>query len=380
MEFKTTKILNRQSHLLVALGITWIIIQSILFWHYGIVTGLEAEKYIAEAKYFLQFGKLTSNNFWLYSTQIFLILIALKLHLGFLAVVLVQLLLNLFATWMFYKLALYFLDNLILSFFVTFIFIINITYQVYNSYLFTESIFYSLTIIYSSYLLRIKTLNVKNVIVLFFLLALISITRPTGILLFGGTVIYIFFRFMKNVSLFNKAIIIFSSIILFFIALNSMLQTGGSLDFMLPFKRENIICGVNTTTSANIQVMENGNSVKGLFYYVIHNRDQFFRLSKLKTISFFGFTRDYFSFLHNVYLIIFFYPFYFLSILGIIKKIRKKDKLIIYLLTIIFLFWITTLLTCDDWHNRFILTVSPFIFLIGFAAFTVSNPTLKSMD
>jgi hypothetical protein len=372
MKLKFRIIFNEQNHLVI-LGIIWVVIQSTLFAHYGIVTGFEAEKYINEAKFFLQFGKLTSDNFWLYSTEIFLIVAVIKLHLGFFTVVLIQLLLNLFSTWMFYKLAIYFLDNLCLSFLVTFIFIINITYQVYNSYLFTESIFYSLTIIYSSYLLRIKTLNVKNITALFCLLSLMSITRPTGILFFAATIIYIFFRFLNNISLLNKAIITFCAFIIFFVTLNSMLETGGSLDFMLPFKKENIICGVNTTTNADIQVMEKGNSLEGLFYYIVYNKSQFFKLSKLKTISFFGFIRDYYSSFHNIYLIIFFYPFYILSIVGIIKKIRQKDKIIIYLLAIICLYWITTLLTCDDWHNRFILTVSPFIFLMGIAAFTVSN-------
>jgi hypothetical protein len=157
-----------------------------------------------------------------------------------------------------------------------------------------------------------------------------------------------------------------------------MLQAGGSLDFMAPFKRENIICGVNTTPRADIQIIEKGNSLKGLFYYTVHNKNQFLRLSQLKTIAFFGLIRNYYSSFHNAYLSLFFYPFYLLAIVGIIKMYRRKEKITIYLLTIILLYWITTLLTCDDWHNRFILTVSPFIFLIGFAAFTTLKPVSKT--
>ena len=149
-----------------------------------------------------------------------------------------------------------------------------------------------------------------------------------------------------------------------------MLQTGGNLDFMLPFKRENIICGVNTTTELNLKTLEDGNSLKGLAYYIINNPSQFFRLAQLKTIAFFGFTRDYYSPIHNYLLVIFYYPFYLLSLIGIWKKIRLKDYRIIFMVLITGLFWLTTALTCDDWHNRFVLTVFPFIFLTGIAAFT----------
>ncbi|MDP4286242.1 MAG: hypothetical protein Q8891_17680 [Bacteroidota bacterium] len=373
MEFKIIKKLNQKISPIITLGATWLIVQSFLIWHNGIVTAFEAEKYITEAQYFLQYGKFTSNNFWLYSTQIFLIAIVLKIHLGYVVIVAIQLLLNLLAAWMFYQLAFYYLKNSLLAFWATFIYLINITYQFYNSYLFTESIFYSLTIIYSSYLLRIKKLNTRNIIILFLSLIILSITRPTGILFFGGTAVYIFFRFLQHLSFRKKAIIIISAVIIFLVTINTMLETGGSLDFMQPFKQENIICGVNTFHNADIQTLEKGNSLEGLIYYIIHNKDQFLRLARLKTIAFFGFVRNYYSPLHNAYLIIFFYPFYILCIPGFIKMYKAKDKATIYLLFIILLYWVTTLLTCDDWHNRFVLTISPFIFLIGLAAFKSKN-------
>lgn len=376
MKIKITGIL-KQSNYLPVLLIVWIIVQAGILWHYGIVTKLEAEKYISEAEHFLQYGKLTSANYWLYSTQIFLIAAAMKMHLSFLVIVIIQMALNLFSTWMFYKLALHFLKNSFLSFLATFIFIINIIYQVYNSFLFTESVFYSLSVIYSSYLLRIDKLNIKNVIGIILMLALLSITRPTGILFLGATMLYIFSRFMIRLPVLHNVVIICSLAAIFFISINSMLHSGGSLDFMQPFRQENIICGVNTTDSADIQILKDGNSLEGLLYYMRHNVSQFLRLAKLKTISFFGLVRSYYSSLHNVYLVLFFYPFYFLCIVGLVKMIRRKNKTIVYLLSIILLYWITTLLTCDDWHSRFILTVFPFIFLIGFAAFTTSETDLQ---
>ena len=253
------------------------------------------------------------------------------------------------------------------------IFIINIPYQVYNSFLFTESIFYSLTIIYSSYLLRLTKFTLHNVLILFLFLGLLSITRPTGILFFLATALYIFFRFFKHFSLLKKVVIICGSLLIFFVILNTMLQAGGSLDFMLPFKKENIICGVPTTANAEITTFEKGNSVQGILYYIFNNGKQFCRLAELKTISFFGLVRSYFSSFHNIFLVLFFYPMYLLALAGARKMFVRKEPALVYLLAIILFYWITTLLTCDDWHNRFILTVFPFIFLIGFSAFTTGE-------
>lgn len=347
----------------------WALVQGYLIWQNGIVTNLEASKYIDEANHFLQFGNFNTNNHYLYSTQIFLIAAVIKLHLGFPVIVFIQLLLNLFATIMFYKLSSSFLKKSVLSTLATFFFIINIPYQSYTSFLFTESIFYSLTIIYGSYVLRLKRITIKSFLFIVLFAAVLCVTRPTGILFFVATALYFFPRFLNNLPLLYKTLIISVSVFIFLITINTMLQAGGSLDFMLPFKKENIICGVNTVNSADIKTLEKGNSLQGIIYYIFNNEQQFLKLAKLKTLAFFGMLRTYYSLSHNVFLVLFFYPFYILSFIGIWKKIRRKDKRIIYLIAIILLYWITTLLTCDDWHNRFILTVSPFLFLLAFAAF-----------
>ncbi len=355
----------------------WAVVQGLLLRQYGIVTSLEATKYIDEANHFLQFGYFNTNNHYLYSTEIFLIAAVIKLHLGFSVIVVVQLLLNLLATIMFYKLSNFFLKKPFLAALATLFFIINIPYQSYTGYLFTESIFYSLTIIYSSYVLRLKKLTAKDCLFILLFAVLLSITRPTGILFFVSTLLYIFFRFLYNIRLPYKILLISVSLVICLIAINTMLQAGGSLDFMLPFKKENIICGVNTVSNADIKTIEKGNSIQGIVYYIFNNKEQFFKLARLKTLAFFGMLRTYFSLFHNTLLALFFYPFYILSFIGTWKKIKRRETTLIYIISIILLYWFTTLLTCDDWHNRFILTISPFLFLLGFAAFTGKSSVSK---
>jgi hypothetical protein len=151
------------------------------------------------------------------------------------------------------------------------------------------------------------------------------------------------------------------------------MQSGGELNLMLPFIKENIICGVNTTAYADIVILDNNASLYGLFYYIAHNPLHFLELAWLKTISFFGLIRSYYSIPHNLFLILFYYPFYVMTIFGIRNKLRNGKKDLLFFISIIFLYWFTTVLTCDDWHDRFFLTISPFLFLLGMSMFSGSS-------
>ena len=366
-------LINTTKKQLLFLFCTWSIVQLILFNRNGIVTNLEAKKYINEAFFFIDNGRFSTRNFYLYSTEIFLILTAIKLKTGYILVVIIQWILNLLATYMFYKLAIQFLKKNSLATIATFIFIINIPYQIYNSFLFTESIFYSLTIIYTGYLLTLKTLNKRNTILLLLFLVLLSITRPTGILFFGATSIYVFFRFLNHWTILQKTVLISTSLVLFIFLVNSMMQSGGELNLMLPFIKENIICGVNTTTQDDIAILPNDTSLYGLLYYITHNTSHFLKLAWYKTLSFFGIIRSYYSFSHNVFLAVFYYPFYLMVISGIRNKRIAGKKESLFFITIILLYWFTSVLTCDDWHGRFFLTISPFLFLIGLHLFAVCS-------
>lgn len=347
--------------------IIWFLIQAFLLFTKGIVTTGEAEQYISEAYHFIQNGNLSSPHYWLYITQIFLIVASVKLKTGFALVIAVQLILNLIATVKIYGLSQFLFQSRWITYATTLVFMFNIPYQVYNTHLYTESCFFSLTIIYTAYLLKLKSLNLKNVLLLLALLFLLSITRPTGILFFPATVLFIVTRFP---SFSRRAVIVIfvTGILIFLWTLNGALKTGGSLQVMVPFQQEMVICGV-PNIDKNVDTSSGNNSLQTIARYLVHNTGKFMELAKLKTLSFFGFIRPYFSSQHNYFLILFYYPWYLLSVIGIIKNGGKKNPYLLYIISIIFLFWLTSVLTCDDWHNRFVLTITPFIFLTGMYAF-----------
>lgn len=350
---------------LFLLAIVWLIVHVIFFYKNGIVTVGESPKYIEEAGNLLRTGHLSSPNFWLYSTQILLILVALKLKLGFGFVVAVQLALSLCACWCFYRFVKS-LFSIATAFVCTAFLLLNYPLHEFNTFLQTESLFYSFTIIFSTSLLRLEVLTFKKFIFILLGLILIGLTRPTGLLFVPPAFLYLFFRFLRQVSFSLKIGITVCVSIGFLFLLNSAIGSGGELDFMLPFRDERIICGVPTLPYfRDIKTAENSNSLYGLFYYILHNSWQFARLACRRSLAFFGLLRTYYSAGHNAFLGIFFYFLYILDLLSIKYWFGKGRFLLLYLFFIILLNWGTVILTCDDWHNRFFLTISPYLIILA---------------
>jgi hypothetical protein len=348
-----------------ALGLCWLAVQSILFYQYGIHTEMEAAKYIYEANNLINNGRVSTSNYWLYSTQILLIATALKLKTGFFSVYLAHLFFNSLATVAFYRLLMK-INSRSAAFVLTLFLIVCIPLQTFNSFLQTESLFYSFTIFFSCYLLGLSRFSFKTGALVFLFLILMCLTRPTGLLFVPGTLLYLFFKYARGLSTFSKFGITIAGSVLFLFILNIALGSGGELDFMLPYRDERIICGVPTLSQfREIQVADNPNSVWGMLYYITHNTEQFTRLGWLRTKAFFGIVRPYYSQGHNIYLYLFFFPFYALVLFSFPKWLNRNKYILLYCLTIIMITWLTVILTCDDWHNRFFLSVVPYIYILS---------------
>jgi hypothetical protein len=346
----------------------WMLVNGFFLIKNGIVVTGEAGKYISEARVFIQEGRPSSSNFWFYFTEIFLLAFSFKLKLGVVFVLIIQLLFNLAATFSFCRILQYLFHKKEVALIGTIILLLNGPYQEFNTYLQTESLFYSITLIYTCFLLHIEKLSLKNFVGIIVYLLVTVITRPTGLLFLPATFIYLFYIFFKKMQLVKKVIFLISFTFLFFYILDKALGSGGELDFLRPFMDENIICGVSQATHSTInQTLERSNSIYGLFYYITHNFSQFTRLAWLKTLAFFGLYRSYYSVFHNIFLIIYFSAIHFLAFLGILYFVKNYMGILIYLLSIIFLTWMTVILTCDDWHNRFYLAISPYVIILGLA-------------
>jgi hypothetical protein len=188
-----------------------------------------------------------------------------------------------------------FTKNFILPFLVTLFFLGMFYYQLYNVHLFTESFFFSFSIIFSYVVFKQKKFNFLFILLILAFLTLLCFTRPTGLLFIPPTLLFLIFKFGKKKALPLFLLSIFGGLALFYFLLNTALSSGGEFDFLLPYIEEHVICGVPTIQQAhNITLPVNKNSVEGLWYIIRNNEDMFFRLAKERFIAFWGVQRQFY--------------------------------------------------------------------------------------
>ena len=121
----------------------------------GIYLQGESAKYIHQAHILLETGGVETPNLWLYFVEIALIACCIKIHLGFYSVIILQLLVNLAAMLTFYRTAAWLFQNKTAAMAGTLLLVLNYPYQEFNSFLYTEPLFYSFTLLLGCYLIRI---------------------------------------------------------------------------------------------------------------------------------------------------------------------------------------------------------------------------------
>lgn len=351
---------------LLLLAVCWIIVQGYLYKSAGILTTGESTKVIREATNLSEGRGLSESGYYLYFTEIFLVYLKIKTGLGYGMVVLIQMIMNLAALLVFFRFLAFTYSSKIIGFTGGLLLLICFPYQEYNTFLYTESLFFSLSVIYSCWLLRQKKITVKKISEIILFLFLLCITRPSGVFFVAATFVYLLCIIRSSFPV--KAIVFAGASVLSLILLNYIIGGGGTLDLMLPFRKEMIICEV-PTGDAVIGTSGDDNSLHSLFYYITHNFSHFAGLAFWKTKCFFGLTRSYYSKGHNIFIAVFFYSLYALILLAAAKFRRKLSSMFIYIAMLTTAFWFSVMLSCDEWHSRFFLTLTPFLIMAALYLF-----------
>jgi hypothetical protein len=353
---------------LAVIGLAWISLQLIFIYRFGIETGFESLKYISEADRLIETGKYSSGNFLFYSVQI--VLIAFSKISGSYPwfPVIFQMLINGISVYLFYKLCYRFSDSGKKALLFSLAFLAMYYYHLYNVYLFTESLFYSFGIIYSYFLFSMKKVTLKNIILIFLGITLIYFTRPTGVFFIPATIVYLIFRFYKKSALILLSAFGITGLIILYFLVNYALNSGGEFDFLLPYLDERIICGVPTIKGSHtITVPVEKDSIEGLWYIITNHTSLFLKLSVQRLLAFWGVIRPFYSLPHNIFIAVYFFSVYGLIIYNfrtLMKYFRPES---FYFLCIISLVMITVILSCDEWHNRFIFALLPFFLIMASA-------------
>jgi len=343
-----------------------IIVQLFFLFTIGIYTKEEATKYTGEASYFIQHHSFSQPKYLFYSTYIILNCVSKLAGTGIIGVYLFQLLLNGMATICFYDLHLTISSSRLIAFLGTLLLICCLPFQKWTVYLFTESVFFSLIIIYIYVLFVPKFQKNARTILAAILFILILLTRPTGLLVIPATAVLLSLRLIKRKQFVWLALLVVTSVCGFFYITDVAMHGQGEFDFLKPFVEEHLICGYPQKISATESIPTGGNSLVGVLDYISHHFPQFLDLAGKRILLFFGLLRHYFSFQHNFYLACYFYPIYLFALAGI-QPIYRTARLFFYFSTVlVVVFVLSVSITCDDWHNRFIMPLMPII--IFFAA------------
>lgn len=358
----------------VTLAVAWIALHLVLFLHFGIVTKFEAHKYIEEADYLLREGQYSTPNFRFYSVQILLLAACQKLGAGYWVPVAVQLFFNAASTACFYKLVLRFTGQKPVAFFFTLAFLGMFYYQLYNVHLFTESLYFSFSLLFFYRLCSFSRVGPLLFVEVLLWLLLLYFTRPVGIYFLPAAFLFLTLKFFRQRASLILATAGFVLICVFVLLLNRSMGAGGEFDFLLPYTEGQVICGV-PSSHHELAVPANKNSVQGLAHLITHYPGVFFPLFAKRLLAFFGVVRSYYSLPHNVFIAVYFGSLYVLSFAGVKKHFRRWKPEVYFALALIFFTALTSGLSCDEWHNRFLYAVFPFLMLLGSLAFaTVKEP------
>ncbi|ULQ58160.1 glycosyltransferase family 39 protein [Flavihumibacter rivuli] len=359
-----------------SLAALWLLVQTLLYMRFGIITVDEAKKYLDEADYFMATGSFSIPKNLFYSMYVLLVAGMKMLGAGITGVYLVQLFINGISTYFFYRLARLYsapADSLT-AYLATFLLIICIPYQAWTTHLYTESLFTSLLILFLYAYAGKGLLSLQAII----LLAMVILARPTGILLVPALLLSYFVHLISDKKLSPLSIgAILTGMLFSYFVINHAMKGKGDFDFMLPFTQGHIICDVpGVKVPSTLQLPENPNSLNGMLYFILHNPVYFGELAIKKLWYFLSLQRPYYSALHNLALGAFFYPLYLLAGYGFIRFRKKNSRQSTWLACYCMMFTFTVMLTCDDWLNRFILPVLPVLMLMaGYALSTFIQQT-----
>lgn len=355
---------SKKDFLLVTL--LWLFFQALWYFSLGIHFDLEAEKYIREADYLLLNKSFSEARYLFYFSTTAVIALCKMLGLGLYGALFTIMVINLFSYQYFFKALRQFFGERLPAYLVIFLLLSFWPYQSWTLYLYTECFFYSAVLLLFSQLILYRLLSLKFLLLTTLFLLLVIISRPLGILFVFPTLLFIFVKLSKKQKIYF-AFAALVSLLLFNYIVQTVFTTTSDWSLQKTITEADIICNIpGPDAGQKLNLSNHPNQLYQLLYYVTHNFSHFAKLALLRLQYFYTMVRDYYSVFHNIFLLVYIGVIYASILLGI-KRIVKILPLAlgVFIFTAISLFTFTIALQCDDYHNRFILTLMPFFFTLS---------------
>lgn len=345
----------------------WLLVQLGVWLHYGVVEAVDSDYYLQNTQALLQGHLPTDRGIWYVSYSAFL---ALVFWLGgnLTAVVLLQFIFSGLAAIALYKVVFHLFQDLWTAFFAVLFYLVWIKIHQWNSYIYTESLFTSLSII--SFALLSLSKRTAEYILTGIVIAFTLFLRPTGICFFIALCVFMFYKGIQK-KLFSKTAFFFilpAMLLLALILLNTMLDeyifyfidsySKGELIY------PNVSLGLRPPEHLDIPSALHAPLIQ-LVEFILYNPVYFIKISLIKLLLFVGNIKPYFSWMHNALIVVVLYPLYALAVYGYRKMEDSAEKF--FIVSFILAQTFTVSMTSENWDGRFLLVILPFVFILSAA-------------
>ena len=343
---------------MIVLFVLWSVMQFLLFFRYGFVIDFEGLKYQYDAHLLLEQFFINPQRVF-YASYSIAVALLLKIGIGYYAVLLFQLIINAWATYLFFKILVKLL-SLDIALITTALLIINVQLQMWNFHLFTESLFISGIMVFM-YIVFTFDYGVRDYIKLFLLLVFLSYLRPIGISLAIPAMFFFMLKIRKDwkENAFVVMLLAAAVITQFFIML--ALRDNFNEFYSVATNKIWIIGAYNTVDD----------------YSQLSFLPDFLKAIFLRLFYYFSMLRPYYSLSHKL-LEVLFYPVYVLSFIGFFGLYKNSQSRFFFIIVLIGIFSVFTLLSHVNYHGRYISPILPmFLFIAAFGIDYIQTRRIK---
>ncbi len=349
---------------LAVLVLAWLCIHTYLLMRMGIVISGDGHKYYDQALVFMESGGFSENRFWLYSFYIFCRAIFIKLGIGQWGMYAFQLLLNGLAIVGFYFLVNK-LTNIKSAYWATLLLVVCYPFQYWTVHLITESLFFSLIIFFTGFVFITRLKITFHWLIAALLLSMLVFTRPSGLYFLLALIPVFFVLPLLRQHAWASILLSSGMLVLVFTIAGWSSRNTPALDFLKPFAENHVLCYLPVKTGPQPAKQEAGS----VWHFIIQHPVQSLWLMAKRFATYWGLVRAHYSWSHNAMLILFFYPLYLFAFFGIRPLFFKNRVFTTFALSLFMVFTLSVMLTCDDWSNRFLLPLVPFIIIFAVTGF-----------